>query len=127
MDENLTEVVMVLFLGAVLHEHLLDIGHGGRVVIGIVVLSEQLLIFVASSSIDLIKLILVSVVLLAAADVGARDGAKHNGQEDESDVDEHVGDVLLTREPLRPIIVRGGETSNAHDIIDDDDNDGRRS
>jgi hypothetical protein len=71
-------------------EHLLNVSHGGGVV-ALVVISEQLLVLIASSGANLIELVVsVGIVLFTTAKGDARDGAKHDGEKCEGDEDKNI-------------------------------------
>jgi hypothetical protein len=127
MDEDLANTIVVILLGGMLLEHLLNVTDVTVSHKTIVVFTDQgvlLIVVILLVSGHGLKLVIMGIVLGTAAESDARNGAKHDGKEEEGDVDKNVGGILLSFNPLERFGVFGGEAGEAHDVTNDDDNDG---
>ena len=124
MDEDFTEVVMTFSLGSMKTQHGLDIIDGALTAISI----KQLLLFVLVLRLHIMELVLVFIVLLATtADGDAGDTAEHEREHDARNVDENIGNLLLTAPVLIVVRVGRSKASDAHDVTNDNDDDGGHS
>ena len=119
MDEDLSNAVVATILRAVLLKHLLDITDV------LVIAANKVTLIIIRVSCNTSELVgdIVSVAFGTAADSNAGDRAQHDGQADASDVHQNVRDVLLFVEVEERGNVRGGKTSQAHNVTNEERND----
>lgn len=119
MDEDLTDTTVVVTLGAMLLEHLLNVAD----VLIVATAEEVILVIVVVSgySCEFVRHIIMG--LGATADSNAGDGAKHDGQAEEGDEDQNVGVLLLVIEVEEVGVVGLRQAGDSHNITNQERDD----